>query len=99
MASPELRLWGLLRRSPGVVGFLRQQPVGPYVADFDCPAELVIEIDGLTHDLTAERDSARGEYIRSLRLSVLRIPAGDVMKDALSIGDGSAVCPSTAKLR
>jgi very-short-patch-repair endonuclease len=102
MTPPEVKLWALLRRSPGGVGFRRQHPVGPYVADFYCPAaKLVIEIDGLIHDFTVERDGARDEYIRSLGLSVLRIPASDVMRDALSVADGLVrLCgPSTTQLR
>src|SRR5690349_2882591 len=38
MSLPEVKLWGLLRRSPGGVKFKRQYAVGPYVADFYCPA-------------------------------------------------------------
>ncbi|HEX6741517.1 MAG TPA: endonuclease domain-containing protein, partial [Sphingomicrobium sp.] len=80
MSPPEVRLWALLRRTPGGVKFRRQHPIGPYVADFYCPtAKLVIEIDGLIHDFTVEKDQARESYIRSLGLTVLRIPASDVM--------------------
>src|SRR5438067_9351885 len=51
MSPPEVRLWALLRRSPNGIGFRRQHPIGPYVADFYCPAaKLAIEIDGRTHD-------------------------------------------------
>jgi very-short-patch-repair endonuclease len=73
-----------------------------YVADFYCPAaKLVIEIDGLIHDFTVERDEARDEYMRSLGLKIIRIAASDVMADALSIADGLLrLCgPSTAQLR
>ena len=31
----EVKLWGLLRRSPGGV-LSAQHPIGPYVADFYC---------------------------------------------------------------
>ena len=93
MSPPEVKLWALLRRSPAGIGFRRQHPVGPYVADFYCPAaKLVIEIDGQIHDFTVERDCARDEYIR---------PALDVMRDALSVADGLIrLCgPSTTKPR
>jgi very-short-patch-repair endonuclease len=102
MSPPEVRLWALLRRSPGGVGFRRQHPIGPYVTDFYCPAaKLVIEIDGLIHDFTIERDQKRDEYIRGLGLKIIRIPASEVMADALSIADGLVrLCgPSTAQLR
>jgi very-short-patch-repair endonuclease len=102
MTPPEVKLWALLRRSPGDVGFRRQHPIGPYVADFYCPAaKLVIEIDGQIHNSTVERDAARDEYIRGLGLQIIRIPASDVMADALSIADGLVrLCgPSTTQLR
>ena len=89
MSPPEVRLWSLLRRSPNGIKFRRQHPVGPFVADFYCPsAKLVIEIDGLIHDLTATRDQNRDEYIAGLGLGILRIPASDVMADASSVADG-----------
>ena len=100
MSPPEVRLWALLRRSPCGIGFRRQHPIGPYVADSYCPAaKLVIEIDGQIHDFTVERDKARDEYIRGLGLRILRIPAADVMADATSVADGLVrFCgPSTAQ--
>jgi len=102
MSPPELKLWTLLRRSPGGVRFRRQHAVGPYVADFYCPAaKLVIEIDGQIHDFTVTRDKRRDEYMRSLGLSVLRIPAVEVMADARSVADALIeICgPSTTQLR
>ena len=101
MSLPEVKLWSLLRRSPGGVKFKRQYAVGLYVADFYCPAaKLVIEIDGLTHDFSVERDERRDDYMRGLGLSVLRIPARDVLADAWVVADGLVrLCagPSTAQ--
>jgi very-short-patch-repair endonuclease len=89
MSPPEVRLWALLRRSPGGLGFRRQHPIGPYVADFYCPAaKLVIEIDGQIHGYTIERDNKRNEYMQELGLRVFRIPASDVLADAQSVADG-----------
>jgi very-short-patch-repair endonuclease len=102
MSPPEVRLWTLLRRSPGGVSFRRQHPIGRYVADFYCPAaKLVIEIDGLIHDFTIKRDDRRDEFIRGLGLNILRISAAEVMMDALSVADGLVrLCgPSTTRLR
>jgi very-short-patch-repair endonuclease len=102
MTPPEVRLWGLLRRSPGGVRFRKQHPIGPYVADFYCPAaKLVIEIDGLIHDFTVEHDQKRDEYMRTLGLNILRIPASDVMADTFSVADGLVRLsgPSTTQLR
>jgi very-short-patch-repair endonuclease len=47
----EKRLWRLLRdRRFGGVKFRRQFPIGPFIADFACPAHrVVIELDGGQH--------------------------------------------------
>src|SRR5688572_31153061 len=66
MSPPEVKLWALLR-SPAGIRFRRQYSIGPYVADFYCPAaKLVIEVDGLVHDFVAaiERDERRDAHIR-----------------------------------
>jgi very-short-patch-repair endonuclease len=103
MSPPEVKLWALLRRSPNALKFKRQHAVGPYVADFYCPAaKLVIEIDGKIHDFTVERDEQRDEYMRGLGLMIIRIPAAEVMRDAWSVADGLfRLCagPSTTQLR
>jgi very-short-patch-repair endonuclease len=102
MTPPEVRLWALLRRSPVGIKFMRHHPVGPYVADFYCPAvKLVIEIDGHIHDFTVEHDQRRDEYMHGLGLSILRIPASEVMADAHSVASGLVqLCgPSTTRLR
>jgi very-short-patch-repair endonuclease len=102
MTPPEIKLWARLRRSPSGIGFRRQHPIGPYVADFYCPAaKLVIEIDGRIHDFTVERDEVRDAYIRGLGLRIIRISAADVMRDCISVADGLVrLCgPSTTQLR
>jgi very-short-patch-repair endonuclease len=108
MSPPEVKLWALLRRSPSGIRFRRQHPIGPYVADFYCPAaKLVIEIDGLVHDFAdaAARDERRDEYVWELGLNVIRIPAADVLRDPTAIADNLlAMCaelagPSTTQLR
>jgi len=80
---PERVLWSELRSSQlGGLKFRRQHALGPYVADFYCAeAFLIIEIDGRGHEQKCERDAARDEWMRSLRLRVLRISASDVSRD------------------
>lgn len=93
---------GLASALAGRREFRRQHPVGPYVADFYCPAaKLVIEIDGQIHDFTVTRDEMRDEYMRNLGLTILRIPGFEVMKDAMSVADNLVrLCgPSTVQLR
>src|SRR4051812_44653852 len=108
MSPPEVKLWALLRRSPDGIRFRRQHPIGPYVADFYCPAaKLVIEVDGLMHDF-AERaalDEARNTYMRGRGLEVIRIPAAAVFRDATVVAQNLiSLCadrrgPSTVQLR
>jgi very-short-patch-repair endonuclease len=49
-------LWQHLKgRSPSGFKFVRQMPIGPYIADFVCrEAKLVVEIDGATHSSAEE---------------------------------------------
>ena len=46
----ELRLWEAVRRSRLGVRFRRQEPLGPFVADFVCHSHrIVVEVDGISH--------------------------------------------------
>jgi very-short-patch-repair endonuclease len=53
----ERLLWRRLRgRALGGFKFVRQEPIGPYFADFVCREErLIVEIDGATHSTDEER--------------------------------------------
>ncbi len=53
--------------------FRRQQPIGPYFADFLClEPKLVIELDGVQHAVQVERDEQRTRYLQGLGYRVLR---------------------------
>ena len=108
MSPPEARLWNRLRGSPCGLRFRKQHAIGPYVADFYCPAaKLVIEVDGQIHDneRAATRDGQRDAYMESLGLEIIRIPAKEIFADADSVAQGLiAMCadkagPSTTQLR
>ena len=79
MVTPaETLLWELLRdrRFLGLK-FRRQHQIGSYVVDFYCDEKkLVVELDGPVHDDPARRaiDHKRDAYLRSLGLTVVRIP-------------------------
>ena len=80
LSLPEMLLWRLLRLNRRELRFRRQHPIGPYVADFYCPAaKIVIEVDGATHDYQSDADGRRDAYMRSLGLKVIRIAAADVL--------------------
>ena len=84
LSPPEARLWSRLRvRSPAAPVFRRQHPIGPYVLDFYCAkARLAVEVDGIGHDLgdRPQRDLRRDAWLQAEGVSVLRIPASEVMR-------------------
>jgi very-short-patch-repair endonuclease len=92
MTPPEALLWSRLRLLRGELPrFRRQHPIGPFVADFCCSsAKLVIEVDGADHTEEAriERDARRDGYLGGLGYRVLRIPAGDVLRDVDEVVQG-----------
>ncbi|MBV8908878.1 MAG: DUF559 domain-containing protein [Sphingomonas sp.] len=102
LSLPEMLLWRLMRLKRGELRFRKQHAIGPFVADFYCPAaRMVIEIDGATHDEREDQDSRRDAYMASLGLTVVRIPASEVLADPDGVADGiyrlceAAAGPST----
>jgi ATP-dependent DNA helicase RecQ len=81
--KPESLLWSVLRGGRlGGLKFRRQHPVGPFVADFYCHrAKIVVEVDGITHDQSAEYDQRRTEYLQRQGLRVIRVINDDVLGD------------------
>ncbi|HEX5280572.1 MAG TPA: DUF559 domain-containing protein [Micropepsaceae bacterium] len=77
MTEAEHTLWSYLRRKQiGGLRFRRQQPIGPYIVDFYCPAaKLVIELDGGQHNEESRRlyDESRTRWLESEGFCVLRI--------------------------
>jgi len=62
--------------------FDRQKIVGNYIVDFYCSnCNVVVEIDGSSHDDKVEYDSERDAYLESLGLTVIHIPVADVMNN------------------
>ncbi len=85
MTKAEVILWGSLRKR-GLNGarFRRQHPIGPYIADFACPAaKLVVEVDGATHSTTDELayDDGRTKYIESQGWTVIRVNNSDIYEN------------------
>jgi very-short-patch-repair endonuclease len=83
LTDAERAMWAMLRghRLNGI-GFRRQYPVGPFIADFAClTAKLVIEIDGGQHfsDDGEVRDARRTAYIESHGFRVLRFTNHDIL--------------------
>jgi very-short-patch-repair endonuclease len=106
LSLPEMLLWRLLRVNRRELRFRKQHPIGPFVADFYCPAaKMVIEIDGAIHNGRQDTDGKRDAYMASLGISVIRIPAAEVLADPEAVADGiyrlceSVAGPSTTQPR
>lgn len=85
MTAAELKLWNELRghRLMGM-GFRRQVPMGPYIADFACAAmSLIVEVDGSQHGEAEQvaHDEARSSYLAGSGWTVLRFWNDDVLRD------------------
>ena len=82
----EALLWYELKQKRLGVSFTRQKPIGNYIADFYCHEKnMVIEIDGWSHDNKYEYDKERDEYMESLGIKVLRIEDKYVRHDMESV--------------
>ncbi|WP_374332999.1 endonuclease domain-containing protein [Aestuariivirga sp.] len=96
------RLWEQLRnRTLDGHKFVRQSPVGPYIADFTCREfSLIVEVDGATHSTPDEvaRDRARTDFLEAQGYRVLRFHNDEVingMDEVLTIiGSALARVPS-----
>ncbi len=80
----ERKLWARLRsKQMSQLRIRRQQTIGPYVADFYCPAaKLIVELDGGQHaeDRNVSYDAARTLWLESKGLRVIRFTNEDVLK-------------------
>ncbi|HTM81677.1 endonuclease domain-containing protein [Asticcacaulis sp.] len=84
LTPPEVRLWTRLKGKTDGLHFRKQHPIGPYIVDFYCPkAKLIIEVDGLIHDVAdvVVRDERRSQWLLDFGLEILRVAASEVMAD------------------
>jgi very-short-patch-repair endonuclease len=82
-ATPaERRLWQTLRKHQlGDLKFRRQMPLGPFIADFYCPAvRLVVEVDGISH-IDSPNDAIRDAWMTEQGIRVFRISNSDVLSN------------------
>ena len=88
MSPPEIMLWQALRhREINGFRFRRQQPVGPWIADFYCPgARLAVEVDGWGHNMgEIGRDERRDADLARRGVRAVRFAAADVLKNLDSV--------------
>jgi very-short-patch-repair endonuclease len=86
MSLPEVLLWQQLRGRPLGIKFRNQYPIKGYVADFAClKARLLIEIDGIAHDMgdRPERDVRRDILLKADGWRIIRIAAKRVLAEPL----------------
>jgi very-short-patch-repair endonuclease len=81
-------LWSILRaRQIDGFKFVRQFPIGPYVADFACrEAALVIEVDGGQHSGN-HADIGRTAYLNAQSYGVLRFWNHEVLSNIHGVVD------------
>ena len=88
----ERKLWARLRdRRLSGLKFRRQQPVGPYVADFLCDAAmLIVEVDGSQHDEADARrdDEQRTDMLNTLGYAVVRVWNSDINQNMHGVLEG-----------
>jgi very-short-patch-repair endonuclease len=79
----EARMWGALRnRALGGFKFLRQHPVGSYVADFACvECKVVVELDGESHLESGKADQLRQAELEAAGWLVVRYWNTEVYDD------------------
>jgi very-short-patch-repair endonuclease len=80
LTDAERNLWSVLRnRQLNGAKFRRQQPIGPFIADFVCQERrLIIEADGGQHALSAS-DAHRTDFLESVGYRVLRFWNNDIL--------------------
>ena len=60
--------------------FRRQRPIGNFIADFVClPLNLIIEVDGFSHEEDGIRDDNRDNELKELGFTTLRFSSWEVL--------------------
>ncbi len=80
MTDAERKLWYRIRNRQ-LLGFkfVRQHPIGPYIADFACrEADLIVELDGSQH-AESQRDEHRTLELKTYGYDVVRFWNTDVL--------------------
>ncbi len=88
LTPAEAVLWMLLRTPPlDLWHFRRQVTFGNlYIADFvSHSAQLVIEADGPSHQLTGQADAVRTAWFEAQGYQVIRFQNSDIVRDRQSV--------------
>ena len=105
MTEAEKLLWSQLRNARlGGFKFRKQQPIGPYIADFVCQEmRLIVEADGSQH-AESDHDARRDAFLMSKGYRVLRFWNNDIMANMRGVKEAILAAltgphPPTATLR
>lgn len=87
MTEAEKKLWYYLRANRFLGRkFVRQKPIGPYVADFCCyGGKLVVELDGGQHTQQSKHDARRTMFLESEGYRVIRFSDTDALKNTPAV--------------
>jgi len=82
----EALLWIELKaRRLGGFHFVRQLPIGPYIADFACrKARLIVEVDGSQH-AGSGHDQRRDDHLRRAGWSTIRFWNEDIVRNRTAV--------------
>ncbi|HEV2303186.1 MAG TPA: DUF559 domain-containing protein [Stellaceae bacterium] len=86
LTRSEFLLWTKIRnRQLGGFKFVRQEPIGPYYADFICrERRLVVELDGGQH-AESLTDPRRDAELSALGYRIIRIWNNDMVENAAGV--------------
>lgn len=102
MTNAERALWNVMRAGHSTAKWRRQQPIGPYIADFVCQeARLIVEADGGQH--SPEADAKRTAFLDRAGYRVIRFWNNDILANLegvlIQIGEALAAAPSPTSAR
>ena len=94
----EQKLWRYLRsRSLGGFKFVRQEAIGPYIADLACrERRLIIELDGGQH-ADSKHDVVRDQWLKEHGYRVLRFWNNEVLENIEGVWETIFTAASAAK--
>ncbi len=83
----EVLFWKQVRnKSFKGLDFDRQKIIGNYIVDFYCPnCQVVVEIDGASHNDKQDYDARRNEYLKSIGLTVIHFTDYEVKENIDSV--------------
>jgi very-short-patch-repair endonuclease len=95
LTDAERKLWTVLRsRQFEGAKFRRQQPIGPYIADFVCQEQrLIIEADGGQHNLV--EDARRTAFLETAGYRVIRFWNNDIIENLDGVAQSIATALAT----